>query len=97
MDNEKLAFRLAKEWLRSTKLTGNLAKMGFDVSDYRLQLSEPIIELLGLPDTTNEIIQILDGYEEKVVLMTFFDFMDDGLDKITEEMITAIKNTVKRS
>jgi len=97
MDNDKLTFRLAREYLRSSRLICTFQRLGFDVSDYRLQLSEPIIELLGLPDTTDEIIQILDDYEEKVVLISFFDFMDEGLDKITEEMITEIKNTVKIS
>mgnify|MGYP000992207816 CR=1 FL=1 len=89
--NEKLAYTVAKEYLRGLKLTGHLEKIGFDLTDYRPNLCDPMLELLGIHETTDVILDIIDGYEEKVIKMNFFDFIEGGLDNLAKDMIMEIK------
>lgn len=87
----ELTYRIAREYLRGLRLTGSLEKLGFDITDYHPNLFEPMLELLGLTDTDDRIADIIDKYEEQIIDMSFYDFMESGLDRLTKEMLEEIK------
>jgi len=92
MDNNKLAQQIAKEYLRGLKLTGTLDNLGLDTSDFRLRLFDPMLELMGITEESDKIVDIVEKYEKKVVELSYFEFIENGLEKLTEEMLEEIKN-----
>ena len=87
----KLAHVLVREYLRNAKLTGGLQKIGFDITDYKLNLLDEIVLLLERQKLTNEICYIVEIYEEQAVELSYYDF-PENLNNLAEELIREISD-----
>jgi len=93
--NEKLTYKIAKEYLRGLKLAGSLEQLGFDVTCYHPNLCDTLFELLGISVVADEVLDIIEKYEDKIIKISYFEFIDGGLNKLTVEMmdkLLAFKN-----
>ena len=90
--NAELIKLLTKEYLRGLKLVGTLDKLGFDTCFYRPTLSAIIFEQMGLEvkSDDNKVFEIIDKYERKIIEMDFFEYVEGGLDRLANEMITEL-------
>jgi len=89
INQTKLAYVLIREYLRNAKLTGGLEKIGFDITDYKLNLLDEIVLLLGKNQLTNEFCDIVETYEEQAVDLSNYDF-PKNLEYLAEELIREI-------
>jgi hypothetical protein len=83
---DQMIFKLCKEYLRSLKLVGTMESLGFDTMNYRMNIFDIVSKMMGFPETTDKMCDIIESWEQKILLIKSFDFFDD-LNKLTGEFI----------